>query len=135
MKRRTFFTIAAVGSGIIALGSARFLTTSLQEAAESLITKELRFLSLDPVGVTNFVRDYTKSKDRRYKLVVKGYSLAGISSSQSGKIHQLVTNYLLSTDFFSSNMDESRVIHYVGIYDPYQRPCSHPFTHGRQHVI
>ena len=124
--------MAAVGSGMIALGSARFLTTSFQEAAERLITRELHFLTLDPAGVRNFVRDYAKSKDSRYKLILKGYSLVGISSSQSGKIHQLVTNYLLSTDFFSRNMDESRVIHYVGLYDPYLRPCSHPFAHGRR---
>lgn len=135
MKRRTFFTIAAFGSGIMALGLARFQNLSFEDAAEGLIIKELNFLKLEPSGVRNFVRDYGKSKNRRYKFTVKGYSLVGITSSQSGKIHQLVTNYLLSTDFFSNNMDQSRVIHYVRLYDPYLRPCTHPFAHRRQQVV
>ena len=132
MKRRTFFTIAAFGSGIMAFGLARFLNVRFEEAAEGLIIKELDFLRLEPAGVRKFVQDYAKSKDRRYKFTLKGYSLVGITSSESGKIHQLVTNYLLSTDFFSNNMDQTRVIHYVGLYDPYLRPCTHPFSHRRQ---
>lgn len=135
MKRRKFFTLAAVGTGIITLGSTAFLVTPFEDAVETLIARELNFLKLDPAGVRRFVQDYGKSKDRRYKLIVKGYSLAGITSSQSGKIHQLVSTYLLSTDFFSNNMNQERVINYVGIYDPYVRPCTHPFTHRRHHAV
>ena len=68
-------------------------------------------------------------KDRNYKFTMKGYSLFGINSAKSGKVHQLVTAYLLSSDFFQNKMDEKRTIKYVGLYDPYSRPCSHPFSH------
>jgi hypothetical protein len=60
---------------------------------------------------------------------MKGYSLFGINSAKSGKVHQLVSAYLLSSDFFQNKMDETRIVKYVGLYDPYTRPCSHPFSH------
>ena len=135
MKRRTFITVATLGTGIIALGTAKFLITPFEETAEKLIIKELSFLKVDQGGVKAFVRDYSRVKDRYYRLLVKGYSLLGITSSQSGKIHQLVTNYLLSTDFFSNQMDESRTIKYVELYNPYLRPCVHPFTHRRYPAV
>ena len=128
MKRRTFVTVATIGTGLIALGSAKFFMTPFEDTAEGLITRELNFLQLDEAGVKRFVKDYSSLKNRFYKIIVKGYSLLGMTSTQSGKIHQLVSNYLLSTDFFSNHMDETRVIKYVGLYDPYVRPCAHPFT-------
>jgi hypothetical protein len=36
--------------------------------------------------------------------------------------------FLLSTDFFRFDADESRVISYVGYYDPAVRPCNNPFS-------
>ena len=128
MKRRKFLTIAGVGALITALASGKFLATSFEEFAEKIIRSELGFLKLDDAGLKAFVRDYAAAKDRNYKLIVKGYGLLGIGSEHSGKIHQMVSTYMLSTDFFANKMDERRVIKYVAIYDPYLRPCSHPFT-------
>ena len=131
MKRRKFLTIAGVGAFITALASGKFLTTSFEESAVRIIRHELDFLKLDEEGLNTFIRDYSALKDRNYKLIVKSYGLLGIGSQRSGKIHQMLTTYLLSTDFFVNKMDQSRVIKYVGIYDPYIRPCTHPFTNPR----
>ena len=131
MNRRSFLTIAGIGGVVAAFATGKFFTTSFEQAAEDLIKAELHFLQLDGQGVKDFVKEYSKINDRRYKLIVKGYSLAGISTSQSGKVHQLVSSYLLSSDFFRNNMNENKVIRYVGLYDPYIRPCSHPFSHLR----
>jgi hypothetical protein len=132
MKRRTFLTIVGI-SGVIGLvTSFKFITTSFEEAAVALIREELSFLKLDPEGVRSFVQTYAKNRDRNYKLTMKGYNLLGISASQSGKIHQLVSSYLLSSDFFVHKMDESRVIKYAAFYNPYARPCAHPFNHLQQ---
>jgi hypothetical protein len=129
MKRRTFLTIAGIGGAIGLLTSFKFFTTSFEEAAATLIKEELSFLKLDPEGVLAFVEAYAKNRDRNYKLTMKGYNLLGINASQSGKIHQLVTSYMLSSDFFNNSMDESREIKYVAFYNPYARPCAHPFNH------
>jgi hypothetical protein len=128
MKRRKFLTIAGAGSAAAIL-SFTFVSYDFETVATRLITKELSFLRLDRAGVARFVSDYSKNKNTSYRLIVKGYSLLGIRSSQSGKIRQLVSSYLLSTDFFANRMDEQRTVRYVGLYDPYTRPCAHPFSH------
>lgn len=130
MKRRKFLTIAGVGGVVAALASFKFITHPFESVAKSIIKSELDYLKLDEDGLDKFVADYTKLKDRNYKLTMKGYSLFGINSAKSGKVHQLVTAYLLSSDFFQNKMDEKRTIKYVGLYDPYSRPCAHPFSHA-----
>jgi hypothetical protein len=130
MKRRKFLTIAGVGGVVAALASFKFITHPFESVAKNIIKSELDYLKLDEEGLDKFVADYTKLKDRNYKLTMKGYSLFGINSAKSGKVHQLVTAYLLSSDFFQNKMDETRTIKYVGLYDPYRRPCTHPFSHA-----
>ena len=104
MKRRKFLVIAGAGTLITAIATGKFLTTSFEDSAEALIKRELKFLKLDDKGLKAFVADYASAQDRLYKLSVKGYSFLGIDSSQSGKVHQLISNYLLSTDFFINNI-------------------------------
>ena len=129
MKRRKFLTIAGLGALIGAVGSDKFMATTFETSTARLIKEELAFLQLDDDGVRAFTRDYAKLKRNEFKVIVKGYSFLGISSSQSGKIHHIVSTYLLSSDFFINKMDEKRVIKYVALYDPYRRPCVHPFSH------
>ena len=130
MKRRKFLTIAGVSGVVAALASFKFITSPFESVAKNIIKSELDYLKLDEDGLDKFVADYTKLKDRNYKLTMKGYSLFGINAARSGKVHQLVSAYLLSSDFFQNKMDEKRTIKYVGLYDPYSRPCSHPFSHA-----
>lgn len=129
MKRRQFITIAAIGGVVSGLASLKFITHPFESVAKGIIKSELNYLKLDEDGLDRFVADYSRLKDRNYKLTMKGYSLFGINSSRSGKVHQLVSAYLLSSDFFQNKMDETRTIKYIGLYDPYSRPCSHPFSH------
>lgn len=120
--------IAGVGSALTALASVKFLTTSFEDSAEMVIKKELDFLILDTGGVKEFAKQYSHTKDKAYKLAIRAYALIGIKASQSGKVHQLVSNYLLSTDFFIHQRDEFRKIEFVALYNPYTRPCAHPFS-------
>lgn len=129
MKRRKFITITTLTGLIAGITSFRFISRSFDDAAADLIRDEVPYLKLDEDGVRKFVSDFSKHKDRRYKFTIRGYSFLGISSKRSGKVNQLVTAYLLSSDFFANGMDESRTIRYVGLYDPYLRPCAHPFSH------
>jgi hypothetical protein len=129
MKRRKFLTIAGIGGALAALASFKFITDPFESVAKKIIRSELDYLTLDEPGIDRFVADYTKLKDRNYKLMMKGYSLFGVNSSRSGKVHQLVSAYLLSSDFFQNKMDQSKPVKYIGLYDPYLRPCAHPFSH------
>jgi hypothetical protein len=129
MKRRKFLTIAGIGGLVAAITSFKFISTSYEEAAVELIEEELSFLKLDREGVRKFAADYSKTKNSSYRLTIRGYAFFGVKAAQSGKVNQLVSGYLLSTDFFTNGRDETRQVKYVGLYDPYSRPCSHPFSH------
>lgn len=128
MKRRKFLTIAGIGGAIAAVASGKFLATTFESSISGLVRDELDFLRLDEEGLNKFASDYARTASRKFKLIVKGYNLLGIGVSQSGKIHHIVTTYLLSSDFFINKMDEKRVIKYIALFDPYLRPCAHPFS-------
>lgn len=129
MKRRKFLTIAGIGGVIAALASVKFLSTTFESSVAGLIRDELAFLSLDEQGLKKFAEDYARTASRKFKIIVKGYDFLGIGASQSGKIHHIVSTYLLSSDFFINKMDETRVIKYIALFDPYLRPCAHPFSY------
>lgn len=44
----------------------------------------------------------------------------------------VVTKYLLSTDFFLNGADESRNVRYLSFYEPHRAPCRNPFAHLRK---
>src|SRR5688500_15828319 len=115
MKRRKFLLIAGAGGVAAAVTSFKFISTSFENAAVSLINAELGFLKLDPEGVSRFVKDFAKNKDDHYQLTMSGYSFIGVKPAQSGKVNQLLTTYLLSTDFFLNRMDESKTVRYLGL--------------------
>jgi hypothetical protein len=119
-----------LGAALLGITSFRFFNTSFESAAISLIKDQLHFLRLDEEGLRKFATAFSESKKNdAYRFAIRGYSFLGIDSSQSGKVNQLVTSYLLSSDFFRNGMDESRVVKFVALYNPYTSPCAHPFSH------
>lgn len=128
MNRRTVFKIIGIGGALAGLGAFMASDRILEHAVEKRILDELSFLKLDKDGVRRFVTDYTKKLKPRKKLALEYYSFAGISSARSRKINRLMNDYLLSTDFFINNMDESRTIKYIALNDPQEKPCINPFT-------
>jgi hypothetical protein len=49
--------------------------------------------------------------------------------ASNARLGSMITQeYLLSTDFFRNKMDESRIVKYIGFYNPYQMPCTNPFS-------
>jgi hypothetical protein len=40
---------------------------------------------------------------------------------------RVITQYLISSDFFTNGADTTRIVHYVRYYDG-QTPCSNPFA-------
>src|SRR5688572_25551104 len=126
MTRRKFLTIAGIGGIVGSAASLKLFMEPFEKSAIAMITKELKFLKLDRKGLEQFVEAYSQNKDEFYKLRMKSYGLLGITAWQSGRINQLVSTYLLSTDFFMHKTDESRIIKYVSLYNPFIKACDHP---------
>jgi len=131
MKRRSFLKLGGLaGVALVAVPSLGFVSTSMKEAAVGIITKEFSYLKLDKKGVEQFVSDYYGNQNGplNTQLKLKSYYFLGVQSDRSGLVDDLTRRYIISTDFFLNKMDESKPVNYLGMYDPYTRPCAHPFS-------
>jgi len=84
------------------------------------IIQHFDYLKLDEAGVRRFVSDYEKA-----------YGKLGVKATENNRA--IFGRYLLSSDFWQHGGDETRVVRYVALYDPYITPCWNPcarFTDG-----
>lgn len=131
MQRRKFLTLLSLGVTAAVVPPIGFSSVSTKKAAVGIIMNEFSYLTLDEQGVERFIEVYLRydKYTPHLDMKLKSYYLLGIKSNRSSIIDSLVKKYLLSTDFFLNKMDESKTIKYIGFYNPYQSPCSNPFSH------
>ena len=127
MTRRTFMRTAAVGAATLTVGavaSRHFVAWGVRRSyawlsamtlsPERRLRAHFEYLDLDPAGVEQYFQDYLQYRpdfSRRMPLRDEHF-----------------TRYLLSTDFFRHDADESRQIHYVRFYDPSHSGCGSPMA-------
>ena len=92
--------------------SSRLLALVL--SPEEQLRVHFSYLTLDAPGVGEYLADYERYRGRlpRFRRLSADF----------------YTRYLMSTDFFRTGADESRIVRYVGFYDPDQTPCGNPFA-------
>lgn len=57
------------------------------------------------------------------------FSLSSASRAKMRRFEdEIVSEFLLSTDFFHRGADESRELRYLGVFDPYKWKCMNPFA-------
>ena len=133
MNRRNFLKLTGItGVAVLALPGFGFVSTSVKEAAVGIIMQELDYLKLDKKGVEQYVEDHYKThyinNSLTSQLKIRSFYFLHVKPEKSYLVKDLVENYLLSTDFFINKMDESKTVKYLGLYDPYTKPCFNPFS-------
>ena len=144
IKRRAFI-LSLIGLGAaVYIGSWWLVAVRPRDGTrfvETVLRKKLDYLDLDPTGVKQFADEFQgRLTDRqRYRCSWLGLlnplymaiDIVGILP-QSAKIRDLesriVTQYLLSSDFFEHQADSRRVVQYIMYYDTWEVGCSNPFT-------
>jgi hypothetical protein len=141
IKRRRFLK---VGLGVAALAALGVWGVDIASEAEiaSAVRRRLGFLRLDEAGLHSFAKDYVRAllakRPSWYRWKYHFQSLFrkpgvrwGLSTDTRSRRERLEDNlatlYLLSSDLFVNGADESRVVQYVGLYDP-MHPCGSPFA-------
>ena len=130
-------------AGVAGLGAWGLGHWGLHREIVSVLHRRLSFLKLEEEGVRAFARDQTAAAFNkkipsvarlRYHFLSTGAPSSKRfyrSSDQRSRVARLedtlISNYLLSSDFFSNGADESRTIKYVAYYDP-MRGCQNPFA-------
>lgn len=137
MKRRNF--LIATSAGLCGLIGWSIATSSAADAIVRVLDKRLSYLKLDRSGVLRFAADLTNAKIispfRLRVLDAIGPLYDRLDLSDNDKLDnairwgedRVVTEYLLSSDFFKNGSDVSRVVHYLGPYDPLVA-CGNPFA-------
>jgi hypothetical protein len=131
MKRRQFIFMAGIGTGLLILPPALYLSSpSLRKYAGKLIKEELHYLKLDLAGVDQYVNDYFNSSGNNTitNLRWKTFYYLGFNKDRSNQIFELIKFYLLSTDFFIHKMDENKTVNYLGLYSAYKSPVPNPYS-------
>lgn len=131
MKRRTFFILAGISTGLLVLPPILYISAPpLRKFVVQMIYKELNYLKLEPNGVEKYVDDFFNSSinNTLVNLRWKTFYYLRISPAQSTQVFEMIKYYLLSTDFFIYKADESRTINYLGLYNPYKSPIPNPFS-------
>jgi len=135
-RRRVLLVAGGIFGGYVGW---RYFGSSDEEAFVTVVRRRLDYLKLDLDGVNAFARDMaarhliSNGRLRFLNVVTPLYMHATLSTkSRFGSAlrhgeERIVTNYLLSSDFLINGADESRVVRYLGYYDP-MRACGNPFA-------
>lgn len=141
IKRRHF--LLGVGAAITAFAGLWAADVATKTEIAAAVRKRLGFLKLDEGGLDAFAKDQMSallakrpSWDRiklHFDSLFSKPAEVGFGNSVDRRSRRerledhFSTVYLMSSDFFQHNADESRVIHYVALFDP-ERACDNPFA-------
>jgi len=136
-SRRQF--IDAMLGGLVVVSGLRYWRSNQEEAVLLVLHKRLDYLQLDPQGARAFAADLVSRRllsPVRLKLigaVAPLYMRMGLNGHdvlQETIRHgeeRVVSSFLLSSDFFVNGADTTRIVRYLGFYDPL-KACSNPFA-------
>jgi hypothetical protein len=137
MNRR-YVLLSGAGAVCSVIGW-RLARSSDESAILKVLYKRLNYLRLDDSGVRRFARDLKQhrmiSSLRLRAMDSAGLLYTGLALSSHNTLddairhgeERVTTHYLISSDFFKNGADESRVVAYLGYYDP-MVACSSPFA-------
>ncbi len=148
MNRRTFLLssigIFATASGIWSVKSG-YLSGNERKRNTifTVFEKRLAYLKWDKKEVMDFIQDfmvnidnqiYIKGKLNKFSFLYPLYNYTNLLDKTpfASKIRsfeeKVVTNFLMSTDFFRNGADETKPVKYLFYYDPYAAPCQNPLA-------
>lgn len=137
MDRRKFITV--LGLGAVASAGAYIAFPTFEETVRRILKSDLSKLIIEEGAIEKFISEIKEENPWRFsddkKYLIMGHYYLGsdfLSLPYGAKNRQyrnyIVGTFLLSTDFFLNKMDSNKRIVYLGLYNPYKRPCGNPFS-------
>lgn len=108
----------------------------MSSTIQSIVKRELNYLKIDPKGLAQFSDDYIRFieqfsmlGEQKFRLNIAGEYMFNKNAQNSTVVEGIVKRFLLSTDFFTNRMDESKLVKYQGLHDKNKAACFNPFSH------
>jgi hypothetical protein len=111
-----------------------------RDVIEAILTRRVGHLRVEAKAFSTFATAYLKARAEHEEslrhlsaasLVLQfftPYSWVGIRHPLRRLENNVVSMFLLSTDFFQNGADERRLVSYVAFYDPNAAVCRNPFV-------
>jgi len=147
LSRRSFMIRAAAGLAVLVGGSYAIYQLKYGKAANvviAILKRRVGYLKTEPGSFERFAADYLEYKRAHVKQLAK-LSAAALPLTYFTLYRWLpmghplrrlednvVSKYLLSTDFFFHGADESRQVSYLSFYEPSKVACRNPFSNLRK---
>jgi hypothetical protein len=144
LTRRRFLLAAVPVSASLYVGGWWFFNVRKGETSRiiiSVLKKKLYYLNISNQTLEAFVSDFQASLPSRYSKLLSWagmlepaysrfevFNLTPYTKKRFEELEEhIISNFLLSSDFFYNDAREDREIKYMGLY-PYASSCSNPFA-------
>lgn len=140
MKRRKFIGLLTAGAGLAAFGGYVFFE-KFETIVRKIIIKDTLSLNVSVAEIDKYLAAARRNKHLISNLPLSNQQLLKwhyyldsswltlpYNTKNTVDRSKIVGDFLLSTNFFANKMDASKPIMFISIYDPYQKPCSNPFS-------
>lgn len=148
ISRRSFLTLLAASfGGLVVFGSGLgrffYLGNDCGPFVAAVVRQRLTYLTVSAKDLENFANDFQNRRidanNRKLWVLLAAFSpfhplldavvrLTPRARAYEELCDAIERSFLISSDFFFHQGDESRTVHYIGYYDPWKRPCSNPFA-------
>ena len=142
MTRRTFLGLTFVTAATLTAGSFPFFNRN--ERFSTFLEKNLHWLTFNSDVIEKFQEDYFQYQCTTFLcqlkfsifLVLEDTPLFNkvLSKQRDHSRELLLSQLLLSTDFFKNSMNENRTIQYSLYYDPYINLCNNLYSTNKHNT-
>lgn len=133
-----------IGGGVVAAAGAglgvSYVFAREEDAVKAVLRRRLSPLNIEEAELAKFSTDYVRSRRQyrsQFRLLgsvaalyqrITPYELLPMRSPLRRLEDNIVSNFLLATDFFEHGADSTRPLRYQGLHDPYASPCRRLFA-------
>jgi len=140
LSRRTLFTLAGSAALAGTFGLVKWRFGDPREVVVAILHQRVGYLRVDPSVFNTFAKDYveyrkTFAKDLKHlsALALPLRFMSPYSWLKQGHPYRrlednVVSKFLLSTDFFQNGANDRTLVTYLSFYDPQRVVCRNPFA-------
>lgn len=139
MKRRKFITLAVLG-GVSIASIGYFVIDNFLQVVKKMLLEDIFILKIEKNTIDRFISDavdeqfFYQFSIMKKILIIAHYKLGALSFllPYNRKYYQyrgaITGQFLMSTNIFSRNRENSDQVLYIAYFNPFKRPCANVYS-------